>query len=420
MAYGPHAVAHLEGKVVFVRGAAPDEEVEAVVREERRSFAYADTVAVVRASAARRPTPCVYLPRCGGCPWQHIDYERQLEAKRAVVRELLKRIARLDCEVAPPLSAPVELGYRRRLKLRVEDGRVGFYAAASHELVEIERCLLAEPTVDAAIPLAAELARSLATRLRRLEITATDVDIDRVVLTSEAEGSWVAADDAVCRRWLESNRGVAGLAIGGRGWRREWGDLDVVAAPEPELSAKVPAGSFTQVNPAANRLLVDTVVRLADVAAGSRVLDLFAGSGNLSFPLARRGAAVAAVEQDARAVAAAREAAHALGLATFAITRGRAEREAAARADCGERFDVALLDPPRSGAAGVLEPLLRLAPARIVYVACDPATLARDLATLGRDYRVDFVQPIDMFPQTYHVETVVRAEHRTCAPRTRS
>lgn len=410
MAYGPHAVAHLDGKVVFVRGAAPEEEVEADLREEHRSFSYADTVEIVRPSAARRHAPCPYLPRCGGCPWQHIDYAAQLEAKRDIVRELLRRIAGCTVPVAPPLASPLQLGYRQRLKLRVEDGRVGFNAARSHELVAVDHCLLAEPIVDAAIPATADLVRSLRTRLRRMEIAASGGDPGRVVVVCEAEGGWVGADDAACRRWLASNAEVAGIAIAGKGWRRTWGDAFVQIEPETGLRLNIGAGTFSQVNPAANRLLVDTVIRFAEAGDGVRILDLFAGAGNLSFPLARRGAAVVAVERDRRAVADAQAARQQLGLQNFTIEHGRAEQVARRLAQRGERFDVIILDPPRSGAAAVIEPILRLLPRRILYVACDPATLARDLRALGDAYRVERVQPIDMFPQTYHVETVVRAE----------
>ena len=126
MAYGPHAVARLDGKVVFVRGAAPDEEVEAVIRDERRSHAFADVIAVVRPSAHRRPAPCEYLPRCGGCPWQHLDYGEQLAEKRRIVADQLRRVGGLDVDVPPVLPSPHELRCRRRIKLRVEAGAVGF------------------------------------------------------------------------------------------------------------------------------------------------------------------------------------------------------------------------------------------------------------------------------------------------------
>jgi len=304
----------------------------------------------------------------------------------------------------------LQLGYRQRLKLRAAGGRVGFNAAASHDLVEIEHCLLAEPLVDRAIPAVAALARSLRTRLRRIEIAATGVDPGRVALACEAEGAWAEADEGTCRKWLAANRDIAGVAIGGRGWRRTWGDPLVQIEPEAGLPLNVGAGTFTQVNPAANRLLVDTVTRLAEAADGVRILDLFAGAGNLSLPLARRGAHVLAVESDRRAVADAQAAAQRLGLANFAIERGRAEQVARRLAEGGERFDVVVLDPPRSGAAAVIEPILSLGAKRIVYVACDPATLARDLRALAPAYSVEIVQPIDMFPQTYHVEIVVRAK----------
>ncbi|MGH7788701.1 MAG: RsmD family RNA methyltransferase, partial [Candidatus Binatia bacterium] len=203
------------------------------------------------------------------------------------------------------------------------------------------------------------------------------------------------------------------LALRGRGWAKTFGDVRVAIEPEPGPALVVAAPAFTQVNPGANRLLVETVVRLADVRPGARVLDLYAGAGNFSFPLRRRGAEVTAIEQDAAAAAAAR--AHAAGEEgpPFRMLAARAEVAAAQLARQAAAFDLAVLDPPRSGAAACVDALLQLAPARIVYVSCDPSTLARDLKALAAAYRVEVVQPIDMFPHTYHIETVVRAT-RSC------
>lgn len=407
LAYGPHAVARLDGKVVFVRGAAPDEEVEAVIREERSAFAFADTVAVTRSSPQRRIAPCPYLPRCGGCPWQHVAYAAQLEAKRAIVREHLRRLAGLDVPVETVLPSPRELGYRRRIKLRVRDGAVGYYAAASHELVAVDHCLLAEPAVDAAIAAAGALVRALRAPLRRIELLGRDATAERVVVVGEIEGGWDADGEATVQQWLGAHPQVSGVALRGRGWRRSWGDVQVEAGAESGPPLIVHAPAFTQVNPSANRLLVDTVVRTAAPAPGMQVLDLFAGAGNLSLPLRRRGAAVIAVEQDRQAAAdAAANAAREPG-PPFRVLPARAERALHQVLAEGLRVDLALLDPPRSGAAGCLDVLGRLAPARIIYVSCDPATLARDLRALRARYRIDVVQPIDMFPHSYHVETVV-------------
>jgi 23S rRNA (uracil1939-C5)-methyltransferase len=411
MAYGPHAIARHAGKVLFVRGGAPAEELTATIREERATYAYADVTAVVRPSPDRRVAPCPYLPRCGGCPWQHLTYRAQLAAKTAAVAELLRRIGRIAVRVEPTLPSPQEFGYRGRLKLRAGGGQVGFYAAASHELVPVAHCLLAEPAVDLAVEAVAALVRGLETAVRRIEIVAGD-EAPGVVVLGEAEGRWEPADEARAAAWRAAHRTVRGLVLRGRGWRRAWGDDRVAVWPEPDLPLTVRAGTFSQVNPAANQLLVRTVLALLAPAPGERVLDLYAGAGNFALPIARRRVAVTAIEQHAQAAADGRANAARAGLAACHFRTGRVERELAALVAAGAPADAIVLDPPRSGAAAALAGVLRLAPARLVYVSCDPATLARDLARLGAAYRIDTVQPIDLFPHTYHVETVVRATRR--------
>lgn len=409
MAYGPHAVARHDGRVVFVRGAAPHEELEVVIREDHRTFAFADAVAVTRPSAERRSPPCPYLPSCGGCPWQHLSYAAQLVAKQRTVEEQLRRIGGLDVAVAPVLASPHEFGCRRRIKLRVEHGAVGYYAAASHVLVPISHCLLAEPAVDVAIDWARALVGSLALPLRRVELIGWEAGSDRVVIVGEVAGAWADAADSDCRDWLAAHPAVRGLALHGRGWQRRWGDVRVQCEPEADLLLTAHAPAFTQVNPAVNRLLVETVVRWVNPQPGQRVLDLYAGIGNLSLPLRRRGAAVVAVEQARQPAADAVANAERFPGPALRVIRDRAERAVEQLVRDGERFHAVVLDPPRSGAVGCVPALLRLAPPRLVYVACDPATLARDLALLRVRYRIEAVQPFDMFPHTYHVETAVLA-----------
>lgn len=416
MAYGAHAVARHGGKVIFVRGGAPAEELEVIIREDRERYAFADVAAVRRGSAARREPPCPYLPRCGGCPWQHLTEEAQRAAKQQVITDLLRRIAGLEIAVAPPLALPRPYGYRRRITLRVDGDIAGYSAAASHDIVPIAHCLLAEPAIDALIAPAAAFVAGLAARVRRLTLVGGAAD-ERVVAAGEVEGAWPAEDEARCRAWLAAQPTVAGLVLHGRGWRHAWGDTAVRVAVGDGLELTVHAPGFTQVTREGNRLLVDTVARLAAPAAGLRVLDLYAGAGNLSARLSAAGAVVTAVEEFAASATDARRNLAALGGPPARVITARAERALRQLVDAGERYDLVLLDPPRSGAAACVADLLRLAAPRLVYVSCDPATLARDLRALAAAYRIDTVQPIDLFPQTYHVETVVGAT-LTCDPAT--
>lgn len=409
MSYGPHAVGHADGKVIFIRGAAPDEEVEIVVREVRARYAFADVRTVLAPSPVRRPVPCPYLPACGGCPWQHLDYHAQLAAKRDSVQEHLRRIGGLDVNIEPILASPQELAYRHRLKLRVQRGQVGFLHAASHDLVPVTHCLLAMPAVDASIPAVHTLIGDLRTAVRRIEIVDRGVNDDRVVVVGEAEGAWNQADEAACLQWMKASSHVHGLVLTGRRWRRVWGDDRMTIHPEVGVPLTVRAGSFTQVNPGANQLLVSTVLRHAAIEHGTRVLDLYAGAGNFSVPCARRGAQVLAIEQQRAAVEDGRANARALGLAQCDFRAAAARDAVEALAIAGAAIDVVLLDPPRSGAADVVPGLLRLGARRVVYVSCNPSSLARDLKQLATRYRIDAVQPIDMFPHSYHVEVVVAA-----------
>ena len=406
LAHGPHGVARVDGKVHFVRGASPGDEVEIEVEEDHRSFAYARVTRVLAAGPVRRDAPCPYLPRCGGCPWQHVTYAAQAEAKQESVRDLLARVGSIDASVVRPIvSAASEYGYRRRLSLRVAEREVGFLAAASHDLVPVEHCMLGHPRLDGAIALARAFVRALGTRINRVEIVATGDD-DRVAIVAQADGEMVAEDAQVGEDLLRREPRIAALVLRGKRFRRVWGD-DRVRVPLPDGDEMwLRAGDFSQVSDHGNAELIRLVLEHAAVARHHRVADLYAGAGNLSLPLARRAGAVIAVERTPTSVEAARENARRLGITNLELATGPTETVLRGWTKRGVRLDTVVLDPPRSGAAEATASLLALAPSRIVYVSCNPSTLARDLKTLSRGYRVELVQPIDIFPQTYHVEAV--------------
>ena len=405
LTYGFDALAHRDRQVVFVPYAAPGDRITAETVEQRAGFTRARVVEVLEPGPARVFPGCRYFPTCGGCQWQHVAPPAQRDAKAAIVAEQLARTAGVrDAEVLPTLTAGGDWHYRARLTLVVEGRRAGYHRARSHHLLEIEDCPIADPVLSAHLGAARSWIGALRVPLRRVSLA---VATGGVVLTAITDAPPGARDADATEALLARTPTVRGAVLAeatGPG-RLVIGDPRLRVTLEPGLDLEVPADAFTQVNPAANRLLVASVVALGAFAPGERVLDLYSGAGNFALPVARRGARVRGVERDPVAAAAGRENAGRLGLddATF---------ETAPVADAVGRMapgtaDAVILDPPRAGAADAIAALAALRARRIVYVSCDPATLARDVRRLAaHGYRVARAQPIDLFPQTFHVESV--------------
>ncbi|GIW44603.1 MAG: 23S rRNA (uracil(1939)-C(5))-methyltransferase RlmD [Candidatus Binatia bacterium] len=406
MSYGPHALAHLDGKVVFVRGAVPGETVRLKIEETHATYAYARVEEIVTPSPLRRLPPCPYLPRCGGCPWQHLRYDAQLEAKQRNFRDHLQRIAKIpDLSLPAPIPSPVEFGYRSRLSLRVEAKDVGFYAAASHELVPIERCLLGDARVNDALPAIQELTRRLCSNVRRIELAA-DASEPQVAAAMEIEGPFEQQDEQTALTWLDAHPMVRGIVLRGKRWTRSYGTPQVSFEPVCGLSLRVRAGVFSQVNPQMNTVLVTKVRELLSPHRAERIVDAYAGAGNFACTLAPDCKEVLAIEVDPAAGEDLQENVERLGYANVRVMRDTTERALQRLAERDETIHGLVLDPPRSGAREAIPWILRLKPQRIVYVSCNSATLARDLALLGGHYRLEQATVLDLFPQTYHFEVV--------------
>ncbi|MEW6690753.1 MAG: 23S rRNA (uracil(1939)-C(5))-methyltransferase RlmD [Pseudomonadota bacterium] len=404
------------GKVVFVDGALAGERVEAELRHARRRFDVARLVRVVDPSPARRAPQCPHFGVCGGCATQHVDLRTQVAAKQRWLEDNLARIGKVAPEQMLPPIYGEEWGYRRRARLsaRYVEGRggalVGFRERRSTHVAELRGCEVLVPEVSALIVPLRELVGGLSIRERipQIEVAVGD---ETIVLVFRHLLPFSEPDLAL----LESFHGKHKVHI----WLQPAGPesagpfLPAVSSlyySLPEFGLRIAFGptDFTQVNDGVNRVLVSRAVRLLDPRPGERIADLYCGLGNFSLPLAVRGAQVIGFEGSASLVERARRNAQANGVVAQFEVLDLLQRDLSGFG----RFEKLLLDPPREGAVELVKSLPEAWPRRIVYVSCDPATLARDSGILvhTKDFRLAAAGVVNMFPHTAHVESIALFE----------
>ncbi|MDO8430869.1 MAG: class I SAM-dependent RNA methyltransferase [Candidatus Binatus sp.] len=400
MTFGPYGLGHQGGKAVMAPNAVAGDRLDVSIEAERRDYSLAKIRAIVRASPDRRTAPCPYLPRCGGCDWQHIDYAAQVRFKSEMIARELNHA--LDAAINPAdlvAPAPSEFGYRSRIRLKTgPKGLLGFHEANSNAIVPIDSCLVAEPGIT--MPL--HLARSLGKHLDEIEVVRDDA---RQVLVAYLKKPADAEDLRRASNVLDSDRDLAGIVLRSGAHREIVGDARVIVELEPGLAIDADADLFSQVNRAQNQKLIAAVMAMAAIQPTLPLLDLFCGAGNFSLPAARRGARVTGVDSEAGAISAASRNALRLGFndAQFIPMKASATAEFLHRARY--RPDIVILDPPRTGALDLMEPIVKLKPRMIIYVSCDVTTLARDMRLLTRaSYKISSVRAFDFFPNTHHVE----------------
>lgn len=432
LAAGGDGVGRLpDGRTVFVPSAAPGDRVEAQLTKEHKNYARARILKVLVSGPGRVAPPCPVAGECGGCAWQHLGYAAQVEAKGSFVRESLRRIGSLeDPPFAGMLPAADAFQYRNKAQVPAAlapDGslRLGYYREGTHDVVALplEGCRLLEPPVNRALLFVRDHAPDLGLRpydqtsgegsLRHVMVRADSRGRAMVVLvTKEALPEAAAAKAAL---WM----GQAGIVsvqnnIQSKTGNVVLGDVNVALAGPLELdealgesSYRLSATSFFQVNRAQSLALIKVIGALRSWKAADQVLELYCGVGTLSLPLGRLGVRLHGVENHAAAVEDARANARANGLDRLSFSVADA---LAAFDQLPEGFvpGVALMDPPRKGLEpGLAAVLAEKGPPDLVYVSCDPASLARDVKLLAQGgYRLESCQGVDLFPQTPHVESV--------------
>jgi 23S rRNA (uracil1939-C5)-methyltransferase len=381
LAYGGDGIARHNGLAIFIPFAAPGERLRVHIIERRKNFARAVIEEILEPSQARRAAPCQHFGDCGGCQLQHLSYESQLEAKAGFVRDALKRVGKIEWPQEIEVLHAAEFGYRSRAQVRIEpfnpqnpESRlIGFNRTGSHSICDVSSCPVLVPELESQL----QSLRSFINHSGRSKID----DLTDVEIASGDEG-------------IAFEPELAGLP-GGNLERRV---KESVYCFSPS--------TFFQVNALLLEALVDKAIT---EHTGSLAIDLYAGVGLFTLQLARRFGKVMGVESDRKAAYFARENISANNLMNVKFYNARVElwlKEYAARRKAPSP-DLVLLDPPRAGAAEAVAQIAELKPQRISYVSCDPTTLARDLRKLlDSGYELEGVTAIDLFPQTYHVETV--------------
>ena len=419
-------VARIDGQAVFVHRALRGEDCDVLILKVLKNAAFGKVVQVHEPSPHRREPDCPWYGRCGGCDFRHMDREEELYAKRQRVQDALHRIGGSDVSVEAIYSGE-PLHYRNKSQYPVSaDGQVGFYKARSHQLVPVERCLLQKPPADAA-------ADALRRYIETYRVPGYDEKARRGLLRHLYIRTNQAGQSLICvlvngkklphepelvsllRQAVPETVGVVlgvntqptGAILGGE-YRTLWGE-DVLTDRLCGLTFRLSVPSFYQVNHDMAEVLYRTALDFAGLTGTETVLDLYCGAGTITQVMARRAGRVIGAEIVPAAIADARENARRNGIGNVEFFCGDASAVAADFAARGLRPDVICVDPPRKGLSpDVVSAAARMQPQRIVYVSCDPATLARDVKLFAQEgYGAVRAAAVDMFPGTANIETVV-------------
>lgn len=420
-------VARIDGQVVFVHNAVRGEVCTVRILKALKNVAFARVEALLEPSPARREPDCPHYPACGGCDFRHLSYEEELEAKRTRVEDALRRIGGVDVTVEEIIGGSSVDGYRNKCQMPVSPaGKLGFYRSRSHDVVPALDCRLQSPQANAA-------AAAVEAYLRERGVPAYDETTGEGLLrhlyvrTNQAgqalvclvvNGSRLPREEELVRRIREACPSAAGVVLNvntrdtnvvlGESYRTLWGE-DTLTDTLCGLTFRLSAPAFYQVNRAQAQRLYGKAIELAELTGGETVLDLYCGAGTITLAMAGHAGRVIGAEIVPEAIENARENARINGVANAEFFCGDAGAVAQRLAAQKLRPDVVVVDPPRKGLGEEVIPVIAdMGPGRVVYVSCDPGTLARDVkrfAALG--YRAERAVAVDLFPRTRHVETVI-------------
>ncbi len=404
----------LDGKVIFVPYTVTGDEILIRITENRKNYSIGKLEKILTPSPWRVPPTCPHFGLCGGCHWQHIDPSVHEVLKRNILEDLLQEMAGLkEIPLLSVVPSAQPYGYRVRIQLKVEGNKIGFFEERSHLVIEIDQCPIAHPIINAILQ-----------HIRKKPFPFSGVgEIEINVSPEEGKGILIFHLNLSGQRkkfplkeLLQSIPLLKGIAVVRRKRWTYLGDpiLNISTTlkrlgRERVFHLRVSPGSFFQVNLGQNLELIQTVLDFGELKGSERVLDLYAGIGNFTLPLATEAEWVLGIEESKKAVADARFNAEGNGIKNCQFLSGSVEEMLKG---VGEALDIVVLDPPRRGCKEFSEQIARLNPKRIVYVACEPTTFSRDIRVFANGgYTLQKLCLIDMFPQTYHMEVVGLLTH---------
>ena len=384
--YGGYSLAKGE-RVVFVRGAIPGEVVEAEVVEKKRDYSIADATEILKSSQDRVEPRCEVFGLCGGCHYQYIRYERQVRMKEEIVLDCLRRIGKIDIQLDAALYDN-PWGYRRRAQFKVDSrGRVGFYRPLSHNVVEFSRCMLLCSEINYIMNEIKSL--ELPEGVKELHVISGDTSV------IDVRGR-VVPEDFLTK--LFNIKGVSGIYINGQHLMGE----ARIGLLLNDMFYFVSSGAFFQSNWELNCRLVKFVTEFVKNIAPERVLDLYAGGGNFTLPLSGVSGEVVAAEEASISYQDAL-----FNIEYNGVDNVRFKNRKVESLLVKKQINLVVVDPPRIGMSKeAIKKIIELMPQWIIYISCNPSTLARDLGRLTDVYTVESVRVVDMFAQTFHIESI--------------
>ncbi len=413
-----------DNQKILIEGVISGETVSAKIQSTGKRHTQGVATTIIAPSADRIQAPCQFYKQCGGCNFQHMTYPRQLQEKQNILEDLLLQsgsplLAAATNNMSSILPSPKQFHYRQRIRLQVDENQtLGFHKRRSHNCIAIDNCLLTVPEINNCLKdlLPQTSFDKLLQHTEALEIL---YDPDRAILSIliHFKRTPRPADKQHAQNLIDSVANLKNIFFTGDGFAVTGQDsLSFTLPPLTDhttqaLQLSLETGGFCQVNVEQNTNLVKTVLEFCTISAAEKVLDLFCGMGNFSIPLAEKAQSVLGIEGQGSAIRSAKKNSNRAKQTNATFSKQPIHAACSTLAKAGETFDCIVLDPPRQGAPGLARILSAVCQKRLIYISCDPETLCRDLAELLKHgFRLSKLQPIDMFPQTHHIETVALLE----------